>query len=754
MDPQFNNLCCVKKFKCENLTMFRRLYENSDLVELTNTPFKSLDRDTFGVILGYLSKWEIKSLFFVSKILSSKFYGVFMSHMTVDPLLPLTEENYPGVQRVEHYFHTLEAMTHLPKTLKFLSSRPGSKVPLINLPKSLETLRFKENYYELDYIPESIKTLKIGKHAFGSGLLSNNTLKSLQFSGYMDFPSKGTSLENLKILFISKKTLDTKDKKSICIPNNVEILIIENRFSSSTLVDIYSLPDTLVYLDLDELNLVGHEKNEFKFPPALRTFICLTLRLHKKKISFNDNLKKLEIRHCSKFDINYLPKSLEELIIHTKKIRLDPHILPNTLKILKYKGNPIDFVHFGLWPETLTHITLGGQFNCPLLGLPEGLIYLKLGDEFNDLIDNIPESLKFLYVGYGFDQEVKTLPKNLQVFTMKGGGRGAMKLPESLKHLMIENRSGYDSIYFPPNMKSIDINILYCSEPNIKTVDYMNVTTLQFNIPPHINIKALNLQWIPNDLRLEIKNQGLKYLRIFGHLSENQLPISLPDTLEYLCYDPPRLHSNMPHCLKTLILNGDFNESIDNLPLGLENLSLGCKFNQPIKCLPKSLLRLEFGFGFNQPLKNIPKGLRYLKLSDLFNHPLKNLPKTLRILHIGTSFKQPIDNLPNGLKYLYLHCEDTLPSIIKIPEGTIEVTFSSITPERLAGIQFPSSVRLLRIPRISKLKHKAVYKGTIKLTSKVKLNKWSFDDEFESMIPSCLKPKKKIKSSVEKLNLQ
>ena len=70
--------------------------------------------------------------------------------------------------------------------------------------------------------------------------------------------------------------------------------------------------------------------------------------------------------------INYLPNSLEELIL-THDFDLELNNLPNSIKII---------------------IFFGFNYNKELNNLPNSLEYLELPYEYNKKISNIPKSLK------------------------------------------------------------------------------------------------------------------------------------------------------------------------------------------------------------------------------------------------------------------------------------------------------------------------------------------------------------------------
>jgi hypothetical protein len=69
-------------------------------------------------------------------------------------------------------------------------------------------------------------------------------------------------------------------------------------------------------------------------------------------------------------------------------------------------------------PNSLTHLTFGGDFNKPVNkdNLPASLTHLSFGEDFNQPIDTLPENLTHLKIkNLDYDKELNNLPYNLKI---------------------------------------------------------------------------------------------------------------------------------------------------------------------------------------------------------------------------------------------------------------------------------------------------------------------------------------------------
>ena len=184
-------------------------------------------------------------------------------------------------------------------------------------------------------------------------------------------------------------------------------------------------------------------------------------------------LEKLTLGYCFNRPVKQLPPGLKELTFgfwFNKEVKQWPANLTRLTFGHKYNQPPIDlplqltYVCFGdcftqslkefcerqrllktlvlgdgtygdlpKFPESLTHLKLGGEFNDPLTYLPNGLTHIVFGFNFNHPIDQLPDSLTHIAFGYCFNQPVETWPHDVQ-YVMLGKGfeqAGELGLPDN-----------------------------------------------------------------------------------------------------------------------------------------------------------------------------------------------------------------------------------------------------------------------------------------------------------------------------------
>ena len=99
---------------------------------------------------------------------------------------------------------------------------------------------------------------------------------------------------------------------------------------------------------------------------------------------------------CSHFE--HLPSNLQQLTFCN-----DFNIKENLLSLL---------------PSTLTHLTLGHDFNQPVTTLPPSLAHLTFGNYFNLPVDNkLSSTITHLTFGHFFNQSVHALPSSITHLT-------------------------------------------------------------------------------------------------------------------------------------------------------------------------------------------------------------------------------------------------------------------------------------------------------------------------------------------------
>ena len=125
-----------------------------------------------------------------------------------------------------------------------------------------------------------------------------------------------------------------------------------------------------------------------------------------RRVVFPDGITHLNlVKFCKKLEKVYLSKD-----------GLTSYALPDSITHLTLGDNfnqKLDNL-----PNSLTHLTLGYAFNQKLDNLPNSLTHLTLGDNFNQKLDNLPNRLTHLTLGYTFNQKLDNLPNSLTHLTL------------------------------------------------------------------------------------------------------------------------------------------------------------------------------------------------------------------------------------------------------------------------------------------------------------------------------------------------
>ena len=300
-----------------------------------------------------------------------------------------------------------------------------------------------------------------------------------------------------------------------------------------------------------------------------------------------------------------------------------PCMLPESLEILRFRGNFNQSLFPGMFPRLLMNLNLGQSFNkvIPIGIFPDSLEILQLGRDFSHLQPHaLPGSLRQLILN--------------QCNLMTPIAIGV--LPEGLEML---------------NLVSIKTTLLPGSLPT-------SLTDLQW-------ISGTNLKLVASLFPPHLKN--LEVSRV-SEVALGALPASLEHLWMFCCFTGFTL---LPHVLppniKSLMLVGYFNQKDlrpSCFPQSLERLTLGDHFDEPILpgTLPKSIKYLKFGSQFNQDLGlALPAELDELVLGSgfsMFDQPIRKrmIPKSVSVLNLGRSFAHPLTRgvLPTGLRRLYI----------------------------------------------------------------------------------------------------
>lgn len=320
-----------------------------------------------------------------------------------------------------------------------------------------------------------------------------------------------------------------------------------------------TLPSSLTHLSL---------ASDFDFMPKLPlsiTHLCFGYYFNQPLYGLPSSLVYLRVGVCFDQAIDNLPSSLRHLHLASECFDRPIDHLPSSLQTLAISENH-NFNHsVDNLPLNLSHFSLSGQLNQPLVSLPPNLTHLTI-----DI--------------YNFNHPVDCLPSPLTHFTLESGqfNHPLTSLPLSLQQLILNFESFQQPLdKLPPQLTHLHIN------------------APKFNQPLNMLPQSLTHLFISSGTPFNLPLENV----LLPHLMELFLPDSFNHPL-----------TSLPPLLKVLDLGYDFDSAI-TLPSYLNTLKFGHKFNQPIVEFPQSLQNLCFGVCFNQEIDfcSLPH-LRKLKL--------------------------------------------------------------------------------------------------------------------------------------------
>jgi hypothetical protein len=339
-------------------------------------------------------------------------------------------------------------------------------------------------------------------------------------------------------------------------------------------------------------------------------------------------------------------KHLQELQLecNSRTTQINTYHLPfvpadlKSLTIVTLLGDKVDN-----WPTSLKKLTIQGQFDGSLHGLPwnlkhlqindyqsrwiewnhvRNLTHLILGDGFDQPIDHLPPQLLYLDLGQDFDQPLDHLPSTLIELILHSlvYNHNLDYLPESLRRLNLSH-TGYSKAldYLPANLKHLQLPFDFH-----ENLDYLpeNLQELIIN-----GTYTRPLDHLPRQLRyLKFDNNNSQYAHSLDHLPLSLTWLQIPEQ----CH--PSLQW-LPDHLETLYSSGapDISRNLDYLPRHLStlNFQITRRHNQIKRpsstshvvpenilylCyLPQNLQHLEiWGIGFDQIHICLPSSLKIL----------------------------------------------------------------------------------------------------------------------------------------------
>ncbi len=396
------------------------------------------------------------------------------------------------------------------------------------------------------------------------------------------------------------------------------------------------------------INLFSYEyKRDIEWIPSHYTkninFSNIPNNVQKLIINTFDDIKEVIIEKDS------IPNHIIELDLTCNKQKLEPNIIPNTIKCLKFSYN----------------------FELEEGVIPYGVETL-IFDNFNQKLKkgDIPNSIKILCLSQYFAQDIEegAIPNSVIKMDFCYGS-----CPSSLKI-----------------SKRIIPNVLPNSIKELHLPYYYNYD-LELGVIPH-GVELLDMRDYNRHLKPGVIPNSVKKLSLGYGVSMNYRLISgiIPYGVEELSL--PSYHN---HKLKSGII-----------PNSVKILNFGNKFNQILKKgdIPNSVEYLYFGDDYNRKLNNnsIPSSVKYLHLGCDFNQILEkgDIPYNVEYLSLSRKYNQKIeqDVIPNSVKYFKIGSEFNKqigPNII--PNSVTHLTLPYTIKENLKVGDIPNSVLFLAV---------------------------------------------------------
>ena len=387
-----------------------------------------------------------------------------------------TEENvFPKNLEILQYKGATITLSLLPRSLRELSVCYVEFVDVMFPPK-LKTLRIRLKFEELEKVlknlPTSLKTLHLENE--GNDILKYLPagLKSLTVVRFHESSSTAV-LPKIEKLVVRDGVIGSIPN----LPESLRVLMLRLHGDVGTL----RFPENLT-----ELQLQGDFNNEIKLPPNLK-------KIHLNNYLFkNCNIMIPEkTEHLTLFRIgvknNELPR-LKYLLIDRGKLNapipdsvetlyleeVDFKDIPTGVKklSLRYKLQPRGLII----PHSVKFLTLTCIEYCETLVIPESVKTLSLSSGFEKFI-KLPGSLRYLILDnlYVVDSNQKELlltdtPKSLTHLRLSTEDK-LMYLPESITHLKVQNLT----LPVPQSVKYLEVTKsyetqLYLGDSNVEVL--------------------------------------------------------------------------------------------------------------------------------------------------------------------------------------------------------------------------------------------------------------------------------------------
>lgn len=319
---------------------------------------------------------------------------------------------------------------------------------------------------------------------------------------------------------------------------------------------------------------------------------------------------------------------------------IDLHLIPPFINEL-IVGDAC-FLLVGTPPNTLTHLTLGNQFDKEIT-IPNGLTHLTFGKIFNNPV-TLPDTVKFLTFGRAFNRPI-TVPSSTLHLTFGDSFNQAITLPNTLQILKFGMHFN-QSIVIPSSVVRLTFGAFFNYPLILSPVN--SITHLKlgqfFDQPiPHRIPHLTHLTVAGNLVRIPPFKSSFSFMHQVIVSNEDTWK-KIPATTTHLTtvIDPhSKLWHFIPETLQSfeLTIETISNLTLNKLPPSLTHLSVSSSFYHSIEFLPSSVTHLTLGNSFNRTLDDLPPHLLHLSLGEMFNQPISHLPP-IQYLKLGSAFQQ------------------------------------------------------------------------------------------------------------------
>lgn len=343
--------------------------------------------------------------------------------------------------------------------------------------------------------------------------------------------------------------------------------------------------------------------------------------------------------HIEPYDI---PESVVRMAFNGGIARLGHDIVPYGLETLyidipEYSSTTIDAL-----PDTITRLTISGEFCYNSDHFPPNLKYLQLTCEDIRNYDHIklPSSLEYLHINCLSHSDMGRWLENVNLRELEHYNAICQYYPETLKSLTTDI---YNGIHCPNLIELTVHDGVYDEYPD--TLQILRTHCIPEKMPP--NLTELNVMSGDDDLiELAISSDSLKVLDI--HDSDAAYPDDLPN-LERLCYfvDPD---TNMDVNLHSM-------SKLTTLAINISNVSLDFGF------VPSSVILLELleyditGSDLATQSNTIPLNVKALKNDFKGIGARFDIPENIE-LYIGSKLHVDMINKSNIKVFCYCGYED------------------------------------------------------------------------------------------------